>query len=89
MTQSNEDAPAKDLVAPTKHDSDNDPNGPFRAIYCGGSGDVKITTLAGTDVTIVDLAAGVLHPIGCKRIWSTGTTATDLLAVPVNDHGPY
>ena len=55
-----------------------------RGIYVGGSGNVKVT-MAGTegdiDLTFVGLAAGIIHPIIAKRIWFTGTTATNIIAV--------
>ncbi len=50
-----------------------------RALYVGVSGDVTITTLSGTNVTIDSLAAGVWHPIMYKKVRSTGTTATNIL----------
>ena len=51
-----------------------------RAIYVGVSGNVKVTLLGGEDITFVSLAAGVFHPIRATRIWSTGTTATSIVA---------
>jgi hypothetical protein len=51
-----------------------------RAIYVGGSGNLKVTLLRGDVVTFTDLASGIIHPIQAKRIWSTGTTATNILA---------
>ena len=67
------DSPAVGGFAVTKSDTVNDPNGPFRALCVGASGDVKVTMLDDTVVTWPSLAAGVLHPIACKRVWSTGT----------------
>lgn len=86
MTTSFIDAPGQKFVTPTQSDSTADPAGPFRAIYVGGSGDVKITDLHGNAATFIDLAAGILHPICCTRIWTTGTDATNILCVPMNDH---
>ena len=51
-----------------------------RAIYVGASGNLKVTLLGGEDITFVGLAAGVFHPIRATRIWSTGTTATSIVA---------
>jgi hypothetical protein len=51
-----------------------------RALYVGVSGDVSITTLSGTTITLVGLAAGIWHPVMFKRVRSTGTTATSILA---------
>jgi hypothetical protein len=52
-----------------------------RGIYVGASGDVVVTTVGGNVVTFVGLAAGMIHPICARRIWSTGTTATDIVGV--------
>lgn len=52
---------------------------PGIGIYVGGSGDVKVTTYDGDDITMVGLVAGVWHPIQAKRVWVTGTTASSIL----------
>jgi len=52
---------------------------PGIGIYVGVSGDVKVTTTDGYTETMVGLAAGMWHPIQCRRIWSTGTAATSIL----------
>lgn len=52
-----------------------------RGFTLGTAGDVKVTTLDGDAVVFTALAAGFIHPIACKRIWSTGTTATGIVAV--------
>lgn len=49
------------------------------ALYVGVSGNVKVVTTGGDTVTLVGLVAGVWHPIQCKQVFSTGTTATSLL----------
>jgi len=50
---------------------------PIRRIRATVAGNVKITTIAGTDVTIAILA-GETRDIAIKRVWDTGTTATGL-----------
>ena len=50
-------------------------------LYVGASGNVKVDTSDGDTVTFTDLAAGIVHPIRVKRVYSTGTTATSILAV--------
>lgn len=67
---------ARDAVAVTASDATNDPGGPFYSLYVGGAGAVKLTTLAGTDVTLSAVPVGTTLKIGCRRVWSTGTTAT-------------
>lgn len=52
-----------------------------RGIYVGVTGDVKITNVNGQTVTYTNLAAGVHHPMCVSRVWSTGTTATGIIAV--------
>lgn len=54
---------------------------PTRGLYVGVSGDVKVIMLDGTTVTFTDLAAGVIHPITCVLVYSTGTTATNIVAL--------
>ena len=53
-------------------------------IYVGVSGDLRVTLAEmadGSHVTFTDLAAGIIHPLVVKRVWNTGTTATDIVAV--------
>lgn len=52
-----------------------------RGLYVGVTGDVKVDFVNGTSVTFVGLAAGVIHPIRARRVYSTGTTATSLVGV--------
>lgn len=52
------------------------------AIFIGGDGDIKVDLVgSGSGVVFKGLAAGVFYPIRCKRIYSTGTTATDIIGV--------
>lgn len=51
-----------------------------RAINVAESGAVRVTT-RGDDIATVAVAAGVPFPIRVKRIWSTGTTATGIVAM--------
>jgi hypothetical protein len=48
-------------------------------VYVGGDGNVKITTEGGEATTFVGLSAGDILPVSALRIWSTGTTATNLV----------
>lgn len=67
------------LITPA--DSDH-AKAPFRAMSWQVAGDIKIRDLDGNDVVIPSgaLAANQIHSIGCLRIWSTGTTATGIIA---------
>lgn len=49
-------------------------------VYVGGAGNVAVTTFNGENVTFVGLPAGSVIPVTVTRVWSTGTTATNLLA---------
>jgi hypothetical protein len=48
-------------------------------VYIGGDGNLKVTTEGGQETTFVGLSAGDILPVSALRIWSTGTTATNLL----------
>jgi hypothetical protein len=50
-------------------------------LYVGGDGDLKVTTIGGDDVTFVGVLAGTFLPVQVLRVWSTGTTATDIVAL--------
>lgn len=71
---------AQDAIAVTTSDTVADPNGPFYALHVGVAGNIKITTLMGTDTQLTAVAAGVLK-IGCTRVWATGTAATSIVGL--------
>ena len=50
-------------------------------VYVGGAGSVKVTTAQGDQVTFVGLSAGQVIPVQVIRVWSSGTTATSMLAI--------
>lgn len=52
-----------------------------RALYVGGTGDVKIDTVGGDTVTFKTVPAGAVLRIRAKRLYSTGTTATTILGL--------
>ena len=73
--------PADNAVAITPHDS-NDLADASRGVFVGVSGDVKVDMVGtGTAVVFTGLAAGVIHPLRVTRIYSTDTTATNIVAV--------
>ncbi len=69
-------------VAVTPNNSTDLATFPTRGIYVGVSGNIKVD-MAGTGTAIIlkNLAAGVVHPLAVKRVYSTDTTATDIVAV--------
>lgn len=50
-----------------------------KALYVGVAGDVKLTTTEGSTITIK--ANKGLLPVTAKVVFSTGTTATDIVAL--------
>jgi hypothetical protein len=64
--------------AVTTSDGTNDPAGPFAGLLVTVTGNVVFITPAGDTVTMSAVAANVLIPIHCKRVKTTGTTATVL-----------
>lgn len=73
-------APAIDAGSVTPNDS-ADLSKPARALYVGGSGDIKMTTEGGSTVTFQDIVAGSILPVRCVRVFSTDTTATNIVAL--------
>lgn len=79
----NSTTPAAGAVAVTPSDTDNifgSGDSRFsRAIYVGVSGDIKMTMSDDSVVTRKAVPVGE-WPWCVKRIWATGTTATDMVA---------
>ena len=67
--------PVQWAEAVTTSDGTDHANGPYSALCVTTAGTYKITTLMDNDVSVY-LAAGVLHPIWVRRVWSTGSAAT-------------
>ena len=65
--------------AVTPHDSDNLTQD--SVIYIGGDGNIKILTSAKTTLTFVGLSAGDILPVSCRRVYSTDTTCTNIVAL--------
>lgn len=70
--------PIQGGAAITPADSDFAGNVQYRCLYVGVSGNVRVTTVDGSDLTYANAAVGFL-PVSVKRVWSTGTTATNIL----------
>lgn len=54
----------------------------YKAIYVGGAGNIKLTLGGNTDAEAVTLTAvpvGTWLYLRVKKVWSTGTTATNLV----------
>lgn len=52
----------------------------YDSLLATASGNVHITTLQGSDVTL-PIVAGVVLRISCQRVFTTGTTATGLFGL--------
>ena len=50
-------------------------------IYVGTSGNLKVRTAGGDDVTFNNIQSGSFLPINVVRVFSTGTTATNIVAL--------
>lgn len=73
-------APGESWRAVTPSDSANLMPG-CRAVYVGGDGDVAAVDRFDNAVTFVGVLAGTILPIQAKRINSTNTTATNMVAI--------
>lgn len=53
---------------------------PTRGIWVGGAGDLTVDMAgSGTNITIPSIPAGTFLPICVRRVYVTGTDATDLV----------
>lgn len=59
----------------------NDLSNVSRAIYVGSAGHVRVTLKGGADVTFTNAGSGAVLPIRASRIWQTGSTAADMVAL--------
>lgn len=70
--------------AVTPSDATDDPKGPFAAFYVGTTGNVKVHTARGNDVTFKNVPQGTTIHVAITRVWSTGSgTPADVLGLTV------
>ena len=50
-------------------------------LYVGSFGDVKVRTVGGDDVTFSNVLGGTFMPVQVLRVYSTGTTAANIVAL--------
>jgi hypothetical protein len=67
-------------VAVTPSDTVNIPTGKTRALWVGGVGNVR-AIMGGVEVNFLAVPAGTLLKIVCTRVNTTGTTATNIVAL--------
>ncbi|MCC6727893.1 MAG: hypothetical protein IT208_00980 [Chthonomonadales bacterium] len=51
------------------------------ALYVGLGGDVRLTTWRGDTATFSNVPSGSVLPVRARRVWSTGTTAGEIVAL--------
>jgi hypothetical protein len=50
-------------------------------LFIGTGGDIQVTMLGGQTVIFANIPDGTFLPIQVRRVWSTNTNATDILAL--------
>lgn len=50
-----------------------------RGIYLGNSGDLHVSMRNEDDVIFRNLIAGICHPLCIRKVWETGTTASNII----------
>ncbi len=50
-------------------------------LYVGVAGDLKVQTVGGDDVVFTGVLAGSFIPVQVLRVFATGTTATNIVAL--------
>ena len=50
-------------------------------LYVGGAGDLRVTTTCGDTVVFNNIQAGTFLPVHVDKVWSNGTTATNIIAL--------
>ena len=74
------DGPANHIAAVTPNDS-TDLAYVTTGLFVGGAGNIKVTTSGGDTGTFTGVAAGSILPVRVTRVWATGTTATNIVAL--------
>jgi hypothetical protein len=54
---------------------------PGAVLYIGTGGDVKVDTVSGDTVTFKNLADGSVLAVQVKKVYNTGTDASDIIAL--------
>lgn len=73
--------PARSLRAVTPHASENLPDGPCRALWVGGEGDISIVALDDTEVVLLKAVSVGVLPVAVRAVRVSGTTATNIVAI--------
>jgi hypothetical protein len=54
---------------------------PGCVLYSGSGGDIRVLTSSNADLTFVGFPPGTFMPVQVKRVFATGTAATDIIAL--------
>lgn len=73
-------APAVDGFTVTPHDANPLTRTP-RALFIGTGGNLVVTTMKGTDITLKNIASGSIVSVRVNKVKATGTTATDIVGL--------
>jgi hypothetical protein len=73
------ESPAENAVDITAADSDLATS--IRGLYVGTGGSVKVTTVGETTATFAGVPGGSVLPVRCRRVWTTGTTASGFVGL--------
>jgi hypothetical protein len=74
-------APANIGEAVTPHNATNFTLGVCEGIYVGSTGNVSVVFADDTAITFTGVPAGVILPVRAKRVNSTNTTASAMVAL--------
>lgn len=72
---------ARKWASVTASDTENIPHGTVKALYVGTAGNVAVVGQDDNAETFVSVPAGTLLEINAKRVNSTNTTASDIIAL--------
>ena len=50
-------------------------------LYIGTAGNLKVTTVAGDEVTFIGINTGAFFPVQVAKVWATGTSASNIIAL--------
>lgn len=81
MPEITDTSPAQDGVALTPNDTPVAASQPYRALYVGVSGDIRLrSSRFSSPVTYKAVPVGIL-PVNCQWVYAAGTTATNLVGL--------
>ena len=77
-----EGGPSFENAAAVTPDNSTDLTTPARALWVGSVGDVKVNMCSsGQPVTFTNVPSGTLLPVAVTRVFATGTSASNIVAL--------